>query len=815
MEWLLTRLRTIGWFMAALAIVGAIAGWGWKTSGLGSGPPLTPEPSLFGEPITKKPGESGRLLEESTTLPTVLDSPPIPSNQLFVRVAPPSDAALLESRLTTPSDRIEYVRLNPGLLSAKSSPLWAPGGRGTITLPLGGAGVVEVSDLQTEILGPQRHVTRGVLTGHPGSRVLIAYNRGAVAAQIVDSELGEFHLRSVTAESGQVGQFFRVDPARLKVCGGSPSPSSAVDVVNAWSTRRAANVVREESEASAAVSAQAELPEKVTVRLLFAYTSAVRFAYGLVSQVESVIDLSVAGVNADFANTQVPVRIQLAAALQVNLTESGLNYERLLESLRGRTDGVLDGIHAARDEAAADVVALGVSGNDSGNSLGIAYLLEQPNDYVNPFFAFSVVQFGVMSSNSVLSHELGHNFGCAHDRENSQGQGAYPFSYGYRFFAQDTRGQNRQFRDIMAYSPGTRLPYFSNPRIKLTQAEVGGSSLFFSAPTALGIEAGQPGQADNARTIALNAFEVANYRVSPDRPFDLGTLVNVSTRAFVGTGSRQLIGGFIITGPATKKILVRAAGPALAAFDVPGVLENPILRIFRLPQGELIAENDDWTLQPNPQETTVLGFPFASGSRDSALLLSLPPGGYSANVEGNNGTTGTALVEAYEVDRPEGMRLINLSTRAFAEKTNEMVAGFVIAADASSPNRTKRVLIRALGPTLETFGVTNVMTDPMMVLYDGQGQRLLENDDWDPPTTSLGSGVGVTRGSVDQPSEQLIFDVIKALNLPEMRPVEPALLVDLLPGSYTVAVRPFESLESNQPAVPGVGLVEVYEIRMR
>jgi len=801
--------------MAALAIVGAIAGWGWTTSRLGSKPPLKPEPSSLSGPILSRSEGSPEWRAESVTPPREFESPRVLANQLFVRIDPPTDAALLEARLTTPSNRIEYVRLTPGLLNAKSSPLWTPNGRGAITLPLGDSGIAEVSDLRTEILGSQRHVTHGILTGRPGSRVLIAYNRGAVAAQILDPELGEFHLRSVTAESGPIGQFFQVDPARLKVCGGSPSPSSAVDVVNAWSTRRAAQLVQEKSAARAMVSARADLPEAITVRLLFAYTSAVRFAYGTVSQVESVIDLSVAGVNADFANTQVPVRIQLAAALQVNLTEGAPNYERLLASLRGRTDGVLDEIHAARDEAAADLVTLGLSGNDTGNSLGIAYLLEEPNDYVNQFFAFSVVQFGVMSSNSVLSHELGHNFGCAHDRENSQGKGAYPFSYGYRFFARDSRGQNQQFRDIMAYSPGTRLPYFSNPRIKLDQAEVGGASIFFSAPAALGIEAGQPGEADGARTIELNAFEVANYRVSPERPFDRGTLINVSTRAFVGTGSRQLIGGFIVTGPATKKILVRAAGPALAAFGVPGVLENPILRIFRLPQGELIAENDDWGLQTNPQETTVLGFPFASGSRDSALLLSLPPGSYSANIEGSKGTTGTALVEAYEVERPEGMRLINLSTRAFADKTSEIVAGFVIGADASSPNRTKRVLIRVLGPTLEAFGVADVMTDPMMVLYDARGQRLLENDDWDPPTTSLGSGVGVTRGVVDQHSEQVIFDVIKALNLPPMRPVEPAVLVDLLPGSYTVAVRPFESLESNQPAVPGVGIVEVYEVLAR
>lgn len=731
---------------------------------------------------------------------------------LFRQRTAPVDAAEIEARAPLPADWVQYVDVNLGVFGAKDSPLWRTDGSGMLRFALPGIGEQVVEGLRTEILGPQRYVVQGQLRDRPGSRVLVSFNQDAIAAQVYAPGAGEFHLRGLAAAEGQVAQVVKVAVDRLPPCGGAPMPSHTADIAAV----RAAALAKFAAEgglarATARRTAEAAGPTMVA-RLLFLYTGAVRTAYGTATQVESVIDLAVAAVNADFANSEIPLRIQLAAAQSVTYSETGLNYSRTLASLRGVTDGVLDSIHAARDEALADLVTIGVMGNDSGNSLGIAYLLDEPSDYVNPFYAFSVVQFQVMASASVLSHELGHNLGCAHDRENSDGPGAYPFSYGYRFTVQDSRGTSRQFRDIMAYAPGTRLPYFSNPRIKISQAEAAGVNVTFAEPTAIGVPAGQTGESDGARTITENAFEVANYRVSGDRPYDSGTLINVSTRAFVGTGAQQLIGGFIVQGAGTKRILVRAAGPALAPFGVTGTLSNPRVRIFRLPQGDLVGENDNWGAQSNPQETTVRGFPFPSGSLDSAIVLSLPAGSYSANVEGVGGATGTALVEGYELDAVAGQRLLNLSTRAYADRGGrEMVAGFVIAPDPSRPSGTKRVLIRVLGPTLTQFGVPQVLGDPMMTLYDGSGRRLLEVDDWDPPNTSLVGGARIVRGTVDQPSEQAVFDAVKALNLPAMTPIEPALVTDLLPGSYTVVVQPFEA--TGQPAQPGVGIVEVYELR--
>jgi hypothetical protein len=501
----------------------------------------------------------------------------------------PADAKAIESRTETATVDIHYVEVNTASVRGQEPRHCGVTTCtvGDLTLPLPDHGPMALVELQGEVLGPERYVIKGESWRDvPQSRLLLAYNRGAVAGQFSDPELGEYHLRTVSSLSGEVGQFFRSrNGSSEAVWRRHALPSTSADSILAWSTRHrmsdlsGSTGVRTRS--GTPLSRRLTFLSRIVARLLFLYTRAVRLAYGTSSQVEAVIDLAVAAVNSDFVNSQIPVRIQLAASQEVTLNESNLNYERTLDSLRGRNDGVLDAIHAARDETAADLVTLGVSANDTGNSLGIAYLLETPGDYVNAYFAFSVVQFGVITSNSVLSHELGHNFGCAHDRENAANPGAFPYSFGYRFFARDTQGANRQLRDIMAYAPGNRLPYFSNPRIRLTQAEIGSSTVTFNSPVALGVEAGQPGEADNARTIAQTAFEVASYRISPDLPYHTGTLINVATRAFVGSGVQQLIGGFIVKGTTGKSVLIRAVGPSLSAFGVAEALPDPVLRVFR------------------------------------------------------------------------------------------------------------------------------------------------------------------------------------------------------------------------------------------
>jgi hypothetical protein len=143
------------------------------------------------------------------------------------------------------------------------------------------------------------------------------------------------------------------------------------------------------------------------------------------------------------------------------------------------------------------------------------------------------------------------------------------------------------------------------------------------------------------------------YDLDTFNPFTTKKLTNVSTRGMVGTGNNVLIGGFSIDGTAPKRVLIRGAGPGLTALNVSGALAAPHLQLYNNSQS-IIRENYSWGTGNDPglvseAEASTGAFAFAGGSADSAILIVLPPGTYTAEVSGANLTTGDALVEVYEV----------------------------------------------------------------------------------------------------------------------------------------------------------------------
>lgn len=127
-------------------------------------------------------------------------------------------------------------------------------------------------------------------------------------------------------------------------------------------------------------------------------------------------------------------------------------------------------------------------------------------------------------------------------------------------------------------------------------------------------------------------------------------LVNLSARTQVGTGANILIAGFTLGGATSKTVLIRAVGPGLAPFGVTGLLVDPKLDLYA--SSVLIATNDNWdgAATLGAAFAKVGAFALPATSRDAALLVTLAPGSYTAQVSGIANTTGIALVEVYALN---------------------------------------------------------------------------------------------------------------------------------------------------------------------
>ena len=256
-------------------------------------------------------------------------------------------------------------------------------------------------------------------------------------------------------------------------------------------------------------------------------------------------------------------------------------------------------------------------------------------------------------------------------------------------------------------------------------------------------------------------------------------LVNISTRMNVGTGQNVLIGGFIITGSQSKTLILRAIGPSLSGVGVTGVLEDPMLELHNS-AGGVVASNDDWRDGAQASQIQQIGLA-PTDSYESAILVTVAPGSYTAVVSGYNDGFGNGLVEVYEIDSGSS-RLVNISTRGRVGTPNEPMIGGLI----SQGGAAKKVIIRALGPSLGTGSnaVAGALQDPVLELRDASGNLVAVNDDWS-------SGSQVT--------------AIVATGIPPVNPLESAIIATLGAGNYTAIVRDVDGTS-------GVALVEVFDL---
>ena len=276
----------------------------------------------------------------------------------------------------------------------------------------------------------------------------------------------------------------------------------------------------------------------------------------------------------------------------------------------------------------------------------------------------------------------------------------------------------------------------------------------------------------------LLAFASSGFAQGANGPTPVHAL-NISTRLWIDTGEREAIGGFIITGGTSRKVVIRGVGPSLAGFGLTGLLTDPILEL-RGSDGALIAENDNW------RDNFVQAVELASlglaplDPMESAIVASLESGTYTVIMAGKDQSSGIGLLEIYEADSDSTAQFANISTRGFVQSgDNVMIGGFILSDNSDN----SAVIVRGTGPSLRHFGLRDTLVDPNLALYDSNGSLLIANDNWEAHPTQAAQ--------------------LRAQGLAPADSLEAGVFIVLSPGAFTAI------LKGNDGGV-GLGLLEIY-----
>ena len=241
-----------------------------------------------------------------------------------------------------------------------------------------------------------------------------------------------------------------------------------------------------------------------------------------------------------------------------------------------------------------------------------------------------------------------------------------------------------------------------------------------------------------------------------------------------------MIGGFIISGNAPKKVLLRALGPSLASFGITNFVPDPLLQL-RGQSGALIQQNDNWK---DSQQAEIQATGLApSDDREAVIIATLAPGQYTGLLTNKLGAPGIGTFELYDLNFSADSELANISTRGIVlNGNNVMIAGFTLGNAANPTN----LAIRARGPSLSNF-FGNVLADPTLELRDANGALVTANDNWQDDSVSAA--------------------LLTAHGLGLSDPKESGLFLTLIaPGQYTAIV-------AGKNGGTGIALVELYNVK--
>lgn len=414
--------------------------------------------------------------------------------------------------------RTRLARLNPRLLTAEASPLRqtsfaAAGDAPNLALNLFPDKSLPVVIKSTDFKAEGRFVSSGVIAGKPGSQVLLAVDGDVIAGTI--SIPGEAPTKIAFAGDG-VHMVGEIDPSEIPGCGtaevGHPDVPGG-DVVPATAG------------------------DAVVVDVMVVYTTAAKTGAGGVTAMNTLIDLAIAEANAAYSNSSVGLTLNLVYRGELAYTESG-SASTDLGRLQSGSNSQLAAVQTLRNTYGADIVTLVTE--SMATYAGLGYVMSPVSSGFAPF-AFNVIKRQYLTGSYVYPHEVGHNMGCMHDRQNASSAGAFDYSYGYRFTASST-----EYRTVMAYAPGIRIPYFSNPEVSYLG-------------TATGVAAGATNSANNALSLSNAIPTVASFKST-------STFFNFdSVDVTAGESDGTVVLTVTRSGPVTTNVTVNYTTSAVSA----------------------------------------------------------------------------------------------------------------------------------------------------------------------------------------------------------------------------------------------------------
>ncbi|CAA9217388.1 MAG: hypothetical protein AVDCRST_MAG42-388 [uncultured Chthoniobacterales bacterium] len=583
-----------------------------------------------------------------------------------------------------------------------------------------------------------RFVIHGTLSDsgrQTSGTALLSVVEGAVQAEVLLEDGRKFTIQQA---GGDLCRISEVDPRSSGAeCAFQPDVSLANHAPAGAAPKPSSTSTSAKSAMSGEASQAAAEGDAPVVDIMIVYTPALERSLGSRQAVEARAQLGISTANAVFAASEIKARVRLVHTARVEyLEDAEMSVD--LWRLADPTDGYMDEVAGLRERYAADVVHLFGSFQDYRRGQATGY----PSDN------HAVV---ISGDAGIFVHELGHNFGCQHDRD-AAGLNGSSYAFGHVFTAAE---DGQRYGCVMSYTGNAgaqRLYHFSNPNIS-----------YKGTPT--GVPKGRRDSADNARMVDLTAPMLAGFRNADGSSnrmpvFAMPPGVSFPTTPPGSTAVRQNIRLAFAGGSRPRPLRV-------SDFRLNGDADAFLVEIWD-PTARQFITGPEFTIPNNGLTLFVQFRPTGDGTAQAEITFNIDDPAYRYH--------------------PPGIRLVgnatapllkNVSTRAAVGAGDDaLIGGFIVGGDGP-----RDIIVKAVGPSLATAGVADALADPTVELYRG-ADLIAENDEW-----------------VDGPPRESI----KWTGVAPARDLESAVLARLEPGSYTAVVR-------GVYGATGVGLIEAYDL---